>query len=400
MITPSFALTATERVLPKLALDFTTASLDSRVTFTRSGNTATVINSSGVIQTVNADIPRFDYTLNTGGACKGLLIEESRSNILTYSQSVGGTDWNKVNFGLATIPVITTNYATAPDGTTTASRIEMSLGGGTTTSDYAIVQHNVITVTSGATYTASIYLKSNTGSNYTVLYRDDFFAGGTTALWTVTPTWQRFSITVSAASTSAYGMKLWLRGALGTSATADILAWGAQYELGAFVTSFIPTVATVPITRNADVASMTGTNFSSWYNATEGTFYGEGVPLNLATYSPGELSNGNYDKRMLLGISGTALRVYYQTPNTSSQINSPTAVVGGLYKQVASYSNTGVSFTANKATAVSSTAWVDSNACNTLRIGATFGAAGNNYVRKINYYPLRLTNAELQSVTA
>lgn len=42
MITPSFALTVTERVLPKMALNFTTASLDSRVTFTRSGNTATI----------------------------------------------------------------------------------------------------------------------------------------------------------------------------------------------------------------------------------------------------------------------------------------------------------------------------------------------------------------------
>jgi hypothetical protein len=35
MITPAFNLTATERVLPKLALDFTTAALDSRITFTR-----------------------------------------------------------------------------------------------------------------------------------------------------------------------------------------------------------------------------------------------------------------------------------------------------------------------------------------------------------------------------
>ena len=75
MITPSFALTATERVLPRLALDFTTASLDPRVTFTRALNTATRINSSGLVETVNADTPRFDYTLNPGGACKGLLIE-------------------------------------------------------------------------------------------------------------------------------------------------------------------------------------------------------------------------------------------------------------------------------------------------------------------------------------
>lgn len=52
MITPSFGLAATERVLPRLALDFTTASLDPRITFTRSGATATVINSSGVIVSV------------------------------------------------------------------------------------------------------------------------------------------------------------------------------------------------------------------------------------------------------------------------------------------------------------------------------------------------------------
>lgn len=52
MITPSFGLTATERVLPKLAIDFTTATLDPRITFTRSGNTATYTNSSGVITAI------------------------------------------------------------------------------------------------------------------------------------------------------------------------------------------------------------------------------------------------------------------------------------------------------------------------------------------------------------
>jgi hypothetical protein len=84
MITPSYSLTATERVLPKLALDFTTANLDPQVTFTRSGDTATVINSSGVIVGVNADIPRFDFDPVTL-ACRGLLIEESRTNALLNS---------------------------------------------------------------------------------------------------------------------------------------------------------------------------------------------------------------------------------------------------------------------------------------------------------------------------
>ena len=84
MITPSFALTATERVLPRMALDFTTATLDPRVTFTRTGDTATVTNSSGVITAINANLPRFDFDPTTL-VCKGLLIEEARTNLLLNS---------------------------------------------------------------------------------------------------------------------------------------------------------------------------------------------------------------------------------------------------------------------------------------------------------------------------
>jgi hypothetical protein len=84
MMTPSYALTATERVLPNLALDFTTAVLDARVTITRASNTATAINSSGVIAVVNANLPRFDYNPTTL-ACRGLLIEQASTNVLLNS---------------------------------------------------------------------------------------------------------------------------------------------------------------------------------------------------------------------------------------------------------------------------------------------------------------------------
>ena len=77
MITPAFGLTATERVLPRLALDFTTASLDPRITFTRTtgaSNPATYIDSSGVITAATNNQPRFDYDPVTL-VCQGLLIE-------------------------------------------------------------------------------------------------------------------------------------------------------------------------------------------------------------------------------------------------------------------------------------------------------------------------------------
>jgi len=58
MITPGYSPTATERVLPRMALDFTTAFLDARVTVTRALNTATRINASGQFEIVNANLPR------------------------------------------------------------------------------------------------------------------------------------------------------------------------------------------------------------------------------------------------------------------------------------------------------------------------------------------------------
>ena len=77
MITPSYSITATERVLPNLALDFTTASLDARVTFTRTTDAthpATYVASTGYITTAANNAARFDYD-PVALTCKGLLIE-------------------------------------------------------------------------------------------------------------------------------------------------------------------------------------------------------------------------------------------------------------------------------------------------------------------------------------
>jgi hypothetical protein len=56
------------------------------------------------------------------------------------------------------------------------------------------------------------------------------------------------------------------------TAPPAIYFWGAQLEVGAFPTSYIPTT-TSTVTRSADVASITGSNFSSWYRQDEGTMF-------------------------------------------------------------------------------------------------------------------------------
>jgi hypothetical protein len=52
----------------------------------------------------------------------------------------------------------------------------------------------------------------------------------------------------------------------------SLYLWGAQLEVGSFPTSYIKTTS-ASVTRNGDVAVMTGTDFSDWYNATEGSVY-------------------------------------------------------------------------------------------------------------------------------
>lgn len=396
MITPSFALTATERVLPRLALDFTTASLDPRVTFTRALNTATRINSSGLVETVNADTPRFDYTLNTGGACKGLLIEESRTNLLTYSALVGGTHWITAKSGVATLATITTNYATSPDGTTSASRLQMTLNGGTTISDWTQVFHSGFAQTNGAAYAQSIYLKSNDGNTYTVLLRDDTGSSAAQTLLTITPQWQRFTQNVTASDTTATGVKLWLRGGVGTSATADILAWGAQYEAGAFPTSYIPTVAST-VLRNADVASMTGTNFSDWFNATEGSFVAQSDTVDTTGF-PTTLYSAVVNNSITLDTSVASIRAVMFANNVAVLVKTSTKLSVNTFAIAYKLNSHNAGF--NGAAVTAATSGAVPTGLTSLNIGSTGSSSyANGHIYKIMYYPQRLTDNELRAFT-
>jgi len=330
MITPGFGLTATERVLPRLALDFTTAVLDPRVTFTRAGNTATVINSSGVIVGINADLPRFDYNPTTL-VCRGLLLEESRTNVLLNSLI---------------------------DGTILGTQAVVVTAAARTLSFYGTGQ----VVLSGA-------------ASSTVIGTDAY------------PTRTTFTFTPSA-------------GVLTLTVTGTVQF--AQLELGSFATSYIPTTVS-QVTRSADVATMTGTNFSDWYNASEGAF--------VAQATPSEVPATDALSRFAVVASGTdALRLErvsgnfrcVKTVSGSSSVSSTFAWTTGDSKWFgAAYklnSNAAV-FNAQTPSALTGTLLSGMNA---LSFGTTTTGASNwwdGHIQKVMYFPQRLTNAELQAFT-
>jgi hypothetical protein len=272
-------------------LDFTTASLDPRVTFTRSGATATRVNSSGYIETVAADTPRFDYDPITL-AIRGLLIEQARTNFFVRSQEFD----NAVSWATGARVTVVANAAVAPDGLATAdSMTEVAVSG------THRLEQLVGSLTQTATYTISVYYKINSGAPYGLLFSSDASGNHSFRAWfdltngTVGSTQATGTGSVSGSTIENVGNG-WYRctatGSYGASGTPGVFSyvgmanadlslsyagdtgrsvyiWGAQFELGAFATSYIPTT-TAALTRNADVATITGTNFSDFWQASKG----------------------------------------------------------------------------------------------------------------------------------
>lgn len=416
MITPAYAPTATERVLPRLALDFTTGVLDPRVTVTRALNTATRVNSSGVIETVNANLPRFDYDSVTL-APKGLLIEETRTNLCVYSQS--GSDGNWAVLGGAK----TSTNNTDPFGTNTA--ILYTADGASSAHYLAWATVVNVSYTSGTSYTTSVFVKAGSlqrvqmtfpsavaGSgqyaNFLLTGAGSVTAsnGGTAAIQALKNGWYRISWTVTAtASVSVAGGVLYFissdtdtRAPINT-VSGTVYAIGCQTEAGAFATSYIPTTTT-SLTRNADVVSMTGANFSSWYNASEGAFAAQFFSFGSSTGAVMQAGIGNnLNERVAWYTTASNFVISNSTGvnqaalGNSSLINVA-AKVCGTYKvdSFAAAINGGTVATDNIGTVA---------APNALSIGHRNTASPNlflnGWVQKLNYWPQRFTNAEVQA---
>ena len=419
MITPSFSLTATERVLPKLALDFTTASLDPRVTFTRSGNTATYVASTGYVTAINADLPRFDYNPVTL-ACKGLLIEESRINIATYSNTFSNAAWIKSRSSIGATPIV------SPDGTSNAYKLTED-----STAANSHFMEGTAAITSGTTYTWSIFAKqggrtqirvrafmtSSSSADFDLVTGTISNASGTTgtSIDNMGNGWYRCSISALSSTTGTGYLDCFLMSGGSVTyngdGTSGAYIYGAQFEAGAFVTSYIPNAATGSTTRNADVATMTGTNFSSWYNQTEGAFEVQCQTMSFAS-ARGIYAAG--DPTKAFGAAENIYANYFATtgtivdnvltggvavvgivPTKTQAINTPTKNVFA-YKLNSFAGSTGASTVeTDNAGALPTPTGLSLGGLSQGWSGATTYL--NGYLQQFYYWPQRLTNAEVQA---
>jgi hypothetical protein len=395
--------TATTGV-PSLALDFLSGTLDSRITFTRS-STATFVGSNGLIQTAAINDPRFDYNPVTL-ALNGLLIEEQRVNLLLYSEQLDNAYWQKSKQGTGIAPVVTANAATAPDGTMTADQVVFA-SVGTGSGDRSRLLTALLGLATG-TYTVSFWVKAASPSQPNLSL---FIQSGVNSLVVVPTTeWVRYTYT---ATETNQRPELRLSGNVGTLGTYYV--WGAQLELGAFPTSYIPTVAS-QVTRTADIATMTGTNFSDWYNQTEGSFVFQysryqntdafGIVLETKPSSTstadrfGAAATSTADPRFQLFPNGSTVM---DTGGTFGVLPVNTVVKGAFaYRSGDSAATRNGASPSNSATAFATPTYTN------LQIGGTdntlYGPATtsqlNGHIRQIAYYNTRLSNSSLQAITA
>ncbi|BAQ94262.1 tail protein [uncultured phage_MedDCM-OCT-S45-C18] len=254
--------------------------------------------------------PKFITGATFGPRVPMILVEPSATNLVTYSEDFSNAAWIKSAVGTGVAPVVTLNAAESPDGTQNANKIVFDSGSGTTTNDLSTLE-DYFNTTSGTSYTQSIYLKGESGGEK-ILLRNAGNSSYTTV--TLTTEWARYSVTETAALNFGYysiGLRQGLGGVV-INSKITVYAYGAQVETGSVATSLIPTSGST-VTRAADDLVISGSDFSDFYNASEGTFYVESI-TNKADGQPFIFSADNSAD----SSENNTIVVYYSDTTTTT----------------------------------------------------------------------------------
>jgi hypothetical protein len=367
---------------------------------------------------ITADIPRLDYT---GGGCPSLLLEPQRTNLVTFSEQFDNAGWSKLNSS-----TITANTSVSPSGYQDADKFQASnlaFGG---------ILRQSPTVTSGVAYTFSFFCKkdnhryvgirfntSTVGGTIIPTYDFDtntFNSQGVTGVTLSSQLyangWVRVILTYT--STTIIGLcDICIVPSDGDTATAltgteAILVWGAQLEVGSYVSSYIPTLGS-SVTRLAD-AGGNKTSASALIGQAQGTMFLE-VQVTQNTPSDAAVLLGVFDStaannRIQIVTRLGFLQTYIEANSVGYVVNQTLATLtaGTTYKVALAYSSAGIVVYINGASVYTNTSALAFTATlETISVGSraaidTFGQGER--IASSALYTTRLTNAELAALTA
>jgi len=356
--------------------------------------------------------PRIDFDPVTGDR-KGLLIEEARTNLITDSEvlDADSSEYSGKNLS-ATDPGIQ-DGTLAPDGVTQAY---FSLESDALTSQERRLEVDNFLPTTSTTYTLSVFAKVKTDHVRRLGFRG-FGAGsqntypvfdlvnGTVvnagSSWSNTQIedygngWYRCSSTVATASANSPLLHILADDADGSGTfyvgdtEGGLYLWGLQVEEGSFPTSYIPTSGST-VTRSADVASIATSAFG--YNQNEGTLFGEYQLVGLSG-TTAIIYGDSANARFIYHTSGT-IRSYDGATIESVSVASDTqANKVAMFFDTSEFGLSVLGGTVEKSS-------YDGTGFNDASEFDLNPVAGNYHIKKLQYFPRRLSDTELQEITS
>jgi len=373
-------------------------------TFDRNLNTATRVNKDGLIEMVDADVPRLNYPMIDGvvSGCPSLLLEPARTNLIQYSEDFSNAYWTPANSNRVS------NYGVSPNGFTNATLI------------YPLSNSSNVGL-----YTSSSISTTGTVSCFVKSYGKDFALLGTdnttnyhcvfdlaNELIVAEPTnhkgkiekypngWYRISSTYVSSAALTYpfiGVADNSNGTVIADGNNGILIFGMQYEHEAFPTSYIPSLSNSQTTRSAETCN--GAGDANTFNDSEGVLMVEASALaDSSNFRNLSLSDGTTSNLISIIFTNTnVIRIDFTNQATLFDSNTD---IKNNNKILLSYKLNEVKLYVNGFLKDIDTQATMPTVLNTLRFDNTIGEPLYSKTKQIQYFDSALNDTDLEELTS
>jgi len=283
--------------------------------FTRASS-GTVVNQSGLIETVGSGIPRIDFQGNTKGA---LLLEPSRTNSITYSNDLNASGWNTFSVDGGTV-ARTLNYGISPSGKQDSTRVVFD-------TQFVSLYYSFSGISGDAS--ATMYVKGGAGKVIAFGFGSDVSFGQE---FTLNGQWQRIEFNATSTNTTL-NITAW-----GSTRTAsDIEVYGVQLEAGSYATSYIPTSGSA-VTRVAEQGIDCGAGVNIFSN-TSAVWFIDLERIGIDADSSGSamaLRNSSFNQHIRLHFNPTSADIRFRDGlNGFATIGTITGMNPNVRKKIA-----------------------------------------------------------------
>lgn len=362
---------------------------------------------------ITDDLPRVDYS---GGGCPSLLLEPSRTNLITQSEYLDA--WTKSGCTIAN------NESTSPEGVDNASKFIASSGLSVK------IAYQIISSTNSVAHTVSAFYKSDeynyaflrvggqspspyviynlsnqsivSTANATSTKIEDYGSGWYRVSMTYTANNTTNAVNVSFLPTSGYSLDSVNQPSYNGDGSSGGYVYGVQLESSAsYVSSYIPTYGT-STSRSADSCSLT--NASNLIGQSEGTLFWDLETTNTDLYKRLSLNDGSTTNWIFVGIelaTGVCRGYVKDSGVVQVSVTGTTDLTGDRIKLALAYANNDFILYANGSQVATDTSGTVPS-CNRIDVGSQNPASDVNAqstTKQAILFPTRLTNDQLAELT-